>query len=303
MSESLVERCTFLMTWAFLPADATEKRIRRWLFRPAWHFGLAGDLPVAGGSDMASACRCRCKIAGRHRDRGAGADAAFRRSLSMIAGLSLKAPQPEGGMSGGGRWPALAALAIGILLLATLWLGPLPGMARRAFSPHMILHLGVTVAAAPLIALGLVRLGRERAVRHPMALALGASLFEMVVVWGWHAPVLHEAAAARFPAFVAQQASFFAAGLLIWAVAFAGNTRAMAGVGVFAMLFTFMHMAMLGLLLSLAPDLLYAPAFCLGAWGFAPLDDQRLGGALMAVFGGLPYLAGGLALTWRMLAE
>ena len=124
-----------------------------------------------------------------------------------------------------------------------------------------------------------------------------------MVIWGWPAPGLHEMAAARFPAFAAQQASFLAAGVLIWVAAFSGNTRATAGIGVVAMLFTFTHMAMLGLLLSLAPDLVYAPAFCLGAWGLDPLDDQRLGGGLMAVLGGLPYLAGGLALTWRMLAD
>lgn len=210
-------------------------------------------------------------------------------------------PLKENARLSGGM--ALGALGCGVLLLALLWLGPLPGMARRAFSPHMILHLGVTVVAAPLIALGLIGLARDRSVRHPVALALGASLFEMLVVWGWHAPVLHEAAAARLPVFAAQHACFLAAGILIWAAAFSGNSRAMAGVGVFAMLFTFMHMAMLGLLLSLAPDLVYAPAFCLGAWGFDPLDDQRLGGALMAVVGGLPYLAGGLALAWRLLSD
>jgi len=215
----------------------------------------------------------------------------------------IAASRPAGGPRPASGRMAAATLACGALLLALLWLGPLPDMARRAFSPHMVLHLGVTVVAAPLIALGLVRLGRDRPVRHPLALALAASLFEMLVVWGWHAPVLHEAAAARLSAFAAQQASFFCAGVLIWATAFAGNSRATAGVGVFAMLFTSMHMAMLGLLLSLAPGLLYDPAFCLGAWGLDPLDDQRLGGALMAVLGGLPYLAGGLALTWRMLRD
>ena len=204
---------------------------------------------------------------------------------------------PAHGQLAASRRMAVAALACGSLLLVLLWYGPLPDMARRAFSPHMFLHLGVTVVAAPLIALGLVWLGRDRAIRHPVSLALGASLFVMFVVWGWLAPVLHEAAAGHLPAFVAQQASFFCAGVLIWAAAFSGNIRAMAGVSVFAMLFTFIHMTMLGLLLSLAPGLLYDPAFCLGAWGLDPLDDQRLGGVLMAVLGGLPYLAGGLALT------
>jgi putative membrane protein len=199
---------------------------------------------------------------------------------------------------------AWAALAAGIAILALLWLGPLPGMARRAFSAHMILHLGVIVVAAPLIALALLGLSRgAQDLGRPVLLALGASLFELLVVWGWHAPALHEAAAARWPVFVVQQASFLAAGILIWSASFAGGARAATGVGVLAMLFTFMHMAMLGLLLSLAPALLYAPEFCLGAWGLSPLDDQRLGGAMMAVLGGLPYLAGGLVLAYRLVSD
>jgi putative membrane protein len=64
-----------------------------------------------------------------------------------------------------------------------------------------------------------------------------------------------------------------------------------------------MHMAMLGLLLSLAPALVYAPEFCLGAWGLSPLDDQRFGGGMMAVLGGLPYLAGGLVLAYRLVSD
>ena len=52
---------------------------------------------------------------------------------------------------------------------------------------------------------------------------------------------------------------------------------------------------------TLAPELLYAPDLCIGAFGFRGLEDQRLGGLLMASLGGLPYLLGGLVLTYRML--
>lgn len=197
-------------------------------------------------------------------------------------------------------WP----LVLGLAVLAVLWLGPLPAMSRRAFSPHMILHLGVTVVAAPLLAVGLVRagLGAGRA-RHPLLIALTASLLEMVVVWGWHAPALHEAAALDDRAFVLQQASFLVAGVVLWHASFADPSRAGFGVGALAMLLTFMHMAMLGVLLALAPQLLYAPELCLGAFGLDPLDDQRLGGALMAAVGSLPYLAGGVALAYRFVAD
>lgn len=197
-------------------------------------------------------------------------------------------------------WP----LALGLVILTGLWAGPLARMARYAFSAHMMLHLGVTVVAAPLIAVGALRLGLTKARgRRPAGLAILASGVEMVVVWGWHAPAMHDAAAGHDPIFVLQQASFFAAGFAVWTVSFSGSDRIARGVGALAMLFTSMHMSMLGVLLVVAPHLIYSPLYCTGAWGLSPLDDQRLGGALMAMAGGLPYLVGAAALGWRLLQE
>lgn len=59
---------------------------------------------------------------------------------------------------------------------------------------------------------------------------------------------------------------------------------------------------MLGVLLALAPKLIYAPELCIGGFGLDRLDDQRLSGALMAVGGGLPYLIGGTALAYLFIA-
>jgi putative membrane protein len=201
-----------------------------------------------------------------------------------------------------GRAPGAAALAAGLALLAALWLGPLPALARVAFAPHMILHLGVTAAAAPLIALGLVRVARASLrLRRPLAVALGAAAVEWAAVWGWHAPALHARAALSDGAFALQQASFLAAGMGVWLTAFADRSRTGAAAGVLAMFLTFMHMAMLGVALALAPRLIYPLWLCGGAFGLDPLDDQRLGGALMAVLGGLPYLIGGLILASRLI--
>lgn len=195
-------------------------------------------------------------------------------------------------------WPLPAGLA----LLALVWLGPLPEMARRAFSAHMMLHLGVTLAAAPLLAIGALRLfeDRPRALPWPLGLTLAASALEWVVVWGWHAPALH-AAAARVPAvFGLQQASFVLASLGLWVACLYGRTRRDHALGALAMLFTAMHMAMLGVLLVLAPTLLYAPELCLGAFGLSPVADQQLGGGLMALFGTGAGLTGGTWLALRM---
>ena len=85
-------------------------------------------------------------------------------------------------------WP----LAVGLLLLAAFWLGPLPEMSRTAFSPHMILHLGLVGVAAPLLAFGLLGAGLLPRRGVTVGWAVAASLLEFVIVWGWHTPGLHE---------------------------------------------------------------------------------------------------------------
>ncbi len=196
------------------------------------------------------------------------------------------------------RW----ILGTGLLVLAALWLGPLPAMSKTAFSAHMLLHLGVVSVAAPLIATGLVGLGLTARLFPPLLIsAMLASAFDLVVVWGWHVPALHEAAARHAGAFILQQASFLLAGTAVWATSFNAGNKDGSAIGVLAMFLTFTHMTMLGILLALAPALIYAPDLCLGAFGFEQLDDQRFGGVLMASVGGLPYLLGGLTLVYRMI--
>ena len=46
-------------------------------------------------------------------------------------------------------------LAVGVLVLALIWLGPLVSTWRTSFAAHMLAHMGVVAIAAPLLALGL----------------------------------------------------------------------------------------------------------------------------------------------------
>ncbi|PRB84377.1 cytochrome c oxidase assembly protein [Pseudomonas sp. MYb185] len=199
---------------------------------------------------------------------------------------------------GAGAWP----LALGFVVLAGLWLGPLPAMSRTAFSAHMLLHLGVVVLAAPLLAIGLVRAGvcldRVGGLRTWMVVVFA---MEMVVVWGWHAPALHEAAARHVGVFVLQQFSFLVVGLGVWLLGFATLQRGAMATAILGFALTSTHMTMLGLLLTLAPRLIYPAELCLGAFGFEQLEDQRFGGVLMAAWGGLAYMAGGVVLGCRLL--
>lgn len=166
---------------------------------------------------------------------------------------------------------------------------------------HMALHLGLVLGAAPLAVVALARTGALRHARFGPGAALAFSGIEMLVVWSWHTPALHLAAALGSPAFASQQVSFLVAGMLVWLPGLANAGRRAAAAGTLAMLGSFTHMTMLGVLLALTPKQLYDVGVCGGAFGLDALTDQRLGGIMMALGGGLGYLAGGLFFAARLL--
>lgn len=181
--------------------------------------------------------------------------------------------------------PALGAA----LVLALVWSPALGLVAGRDFPAHMIRHMVLVAIAPPLIAAANPRWSAAL----PSAVLVGA-VVEFVVVWGWHLPALHAFARLSAVGFVAEQASFHAAGLLVWAGALA--TRApLAGAG--GLLLTSMHMTLLGALMILAPRDLYSAA----CGQPDDLGGQQLGGVLMLAIGAPAYLAGGLWLTGRAL--
>jgi putative membrane protein len=199
---------------------------------------------------------------------------------------------------------APGAILLGVAILLALWLGPLVPMSRTAFSPHMLLHLGVVVVASPLIGYGISRyLPPPKTLGTAFSWCFLAATFELVIVWGWHIPLLHDAQGRSFALFVLEQASFLAAGLGLWTAAFTARTRQTAAAALLALFFTFSHMSMFGLILTLIPRLIYDPDICRGAFGLDRLADQHFGGTLMAIGGGMPYLAGTAWAAWRLLGR
>lgn len=200
-------------------------------------------------------------------------------------------------------------LVLGLLTLAAAWLGPLPLMARQAFFAHMTMHMAVVAVAAPLLALAVACERFDPARKAPRLFApIQASIIELVIVWAWHTPVLHHAARAHTPAFIAEQGMFLMAGFFLWVSALGGDSlrlKPRSAAGVVGLLLTAMHMTLLGALLALATRPLYPHLneSSGGMAGLSPLDDQHLGGAIMLVVGGVSYLFGGLWLTVRLLRE
>ena len=192
-----------------------------------------------------------------------------------------------------------AAFVVAAVTLAVVWFGSLPAMASHGFAAHMMMHMAVVAVAAPLLALSIAgsHLDPVRQVPHVLA-PVPISVIELVVVWAWHAPALHEGARHHPLAFALEQASFLAAGALLWLAAIGGDReerRSRAGGGVAALLLTSMHMTLLGALFALASRPLFEYAGSTDTQ--SAVADQQLGGVIMLIVGGAVYLAGGLALT------
>jgi putative membrane protein len=181
-----------------------------------------------------------------------------------------------------------ASLIAGVALLPVGW-----ALSRQNMTGHMAAHMIAVAIAAPLVALG-VQHGRwDPATRWPrLAAPLPAALVEAVIVWGWHVPALRRLADHQPAWLILEQASFLAAGLLLWSAVLAPRHRA-AGVG--ALLVTSMHMTLLGALIGLAPRPLYTHH------GADALIDQQIAGVVMLLVGGVAYLLGGLAMLGRLL--
>lgn len=199
-----------------------------------------------------------------------------------------------------------SALTAGIVLLGLVWLGPLLDVYRGSFSAHMLAHMGVVATAAPLIAIGLSGTRWDFSGRSGLFSPVPASLIELVVVWAWHAPALRSMAQGSLAVTVVEQASFLAAGLVLWisCIGDGQHGRGQQGAaGAFALLLTSLHMTLLGALLALTPRPLYGldPVTCLGIELSAD-QDQQLGGVIMLMIGAAVYLAGGVALLARLLS-
>jgi putative membrane protein len=193
-----------------------------------------------------------------------------------------------------------ASLGLGALVLALAWMHLGGASAHQPFAAYMAAHMAVVAIAAPLAARGVAGRAWDPVARWPRAFPpIGASLFELVVVWIWHTPALHALARQRTWALMLEQASFLLAGFYLWVSVLGGDAPQQRGVGVIALLLTAMHMTLLGALLALAPRPLFDAVHAVPE--LSALDDQHLGGAVMLVLGAAAYLLAGVWLSWGLV--
>ncbi|HEX7061190.1 MAG TPA: cytochrome c oxidase assembly protein [Woeseiaceae bacterium] len=167
----------------------------------------------------------------------------------------------------------------------------------EAFGPlsaQMLLHIVAMNAAAPLLAMAVLRVSHAALAR----LLLPATLVQVLLLWAWHSPPAVAATLHSDLLHGGMLASLFAAALLFWTAVFA--CREARWRAILSLLVTGKLVCLLGVLLVFAPRTLYP-----GLSGGAPaaLADQQLAGLLMLVACPVTYLVAGVVLAARWLGR
>ncbi|AOF93566.1 cytochrome c oxidase assembly protein [Sinorhizobium sp. RAC02] len=196
------------------------------------------------------------------------------------------------------------ARLLGPVLLAVLGALFLASFGGGSFAAHMVIHMGIVAVAAPLIAYGLRDTRLDPLPGTLRVSPMLASFIELVVVWFWHLPAFRASADASLILSLVEQSSFLVAGVLLWHACFRPKDGRLAGTA--GLLFTSMHMTLLGVLLALAPRPLYGDGdgdiTCFGI-PLSAAADQQIGGVVMLMAGALAYLLGGILLLAGVLRD
>ena len=200
--------------------------------------------------------------------------------------------------------PALFGAGVGVLAVALL--SPLATYADALFSVHMVQHLLLVFAAAPL----LVAAHPGPALRAGIPLRLPGLppvVTSPVVAWlafaatGWavHFSPLFDLSLRSDPVHAAEHVLFFASGLLFWSPVL-GRSAAPYPARLLYLGLAMPQNTFLALALYAAGHPLYATYGRVGrTWGPSLLGDQRAGGAVMWVAGDLTLLVAVLAVAGR----
>ncbi len=211
------------------------------------------------------------------------------------------------------EWRTLAFLGAWLSLVAAL-VSPLHWLGEHLFSFHMIEHEILMAVSAPLLVVAMpigtllwafpraIRLAAGRLFKTPaisanwawLSVGRNATIVHGIAIWGWHAPVLFDAAVTSVAIHRLQHLSFLLTAILFWWSVFRRSNTGAAAWHVFV---TMLHTSVLGALMALAPRVLYQSRNASVAnWGLTPLEDQQLAGLIMWVPAGTIYAGTALAL-------
>jgi len=202
----------------------------------------------------------------------------------------------------------------GLLGLAVALISPVDRLAEQILAMHMVQHVILLDIVPILLILGLTKAlmrpitRRLQPIEHgPLGHPVVAVILYVASMWVWHIPALYDAAAEYASVHVLEHIFFLSAGVLYWWHLVGPLRTRLAADGlapVGYMVSTKVAVGLLGILLTFAPEALYAfyadqPDY----WGLTPTTDQAVAGVIMALEQSIVM---GIALAWlfaRMLSE
>jgi len=208
---------------------------------------------------------------------------------------------------------AAAAFLGGLALLAFLVSEGIERLTTASFAAHMVQHELLMLVVAPMLVLGrplatwtwafpassrgpVGHLFSHPGWRVPWTAftsPLGATIAQLVLLALWHLPAAFDRAASQPWVHALQHTCFMAPALAFWWAVLEAPRRRSVGGAIAALFVTMVATGALGALLTFAPRPWYATGLPAGE----ALADQQLGGLLMWIPGGVPYL---LVAIWLM---
>jgi putative membrane protein len=192
-----------------------------------------------------------------------------------------------------------------ILMLVLALVSPLDALSNELFSAHMVQHLILILAAAPLLILSDFPLAFLWVFPRRQAQTLGSSVNQTrrsilthpvfvwmiftITMWIWHAAFLYEAALGNETIHFLEHILFLFTALLFWWVLFkhARPDHLHYGMTIPFLFLTVLQSGILGALMTFTTQPWYSYyADSAPRWGLTPLQDQQLAGIIMWMPGG-----------------
>lgn len=209
------------------------------------------------------------------------------------------------------------AFSIGVGLILLSLVTPLDEYAHMFFTGHMVQHLLLSLAAAPLLLLGVPVWLLQYLLRRPLVrkgwrwliFPIVASLLFNANLWIWHAPPILSAMMMNMGLRLLSQILFVVTGLLFWWPLLSPELEGLPSLNIAGkmiyMLLSDMPMVLLGAGLTFMPPFYSIFQAAEQAAGISPTVDQQLGGLIMWIPGSIYFIvvASILFLQWMMRQE
>jgi putative membrane protein len=211
----------------------------------------------------------------------------------------------------------VALFVTGIVLLGLLVITPLQALTQILFSAHMVQHMLLSLAVAPLLVGGLpdwlvAFCIRNRAVHfvwRGLTMPVIAAILFNANIWLWHAPAIMNVMMMNEWTHLLALALYVVTGVFYWWPLFGARVEGLYSLNVAGkliyILLSDMPMVLLGAGLTFTPPLYPMYAGTAGFLGWSPSFDQQLGGLVMWIPGGiyLIVIASVLLIQWFMQME